>query len=146
MNQVFLEINLTYFTKLPVQEDLKEGTDELWGCCGQLLATNCECEHILCERVEEAYRVGGLSIELEKYPHPGCGAWFHVSPTQNLQHQDSVHCGVLAYVCGACRGIYISERALVCHIIHGHNRPVGFERDMNIRHGERHCTKVLYTY
>ena len=119
--------------------------DVLWGCCGQLLATNHECEHMLCDGVEEAYRVGGLSIELEKCPHPGCGAWFY-SSTQNLQHQDSVHHGVLAHVCGACRGIYISEEALVCHIIHGNNGPVGFERDMNIRHGERHRTKVSYTY
>ena len=127
---------------MPVQEDLKEGMDELQGCCGQLLVTNHECEHMLCDGVEEAYRVGGLSIELEKCPHPGCGARFYASPTQNLQH----HHGVLAYVCGACRGIYISEGALVHHIIHGHNGPAGLERDMNIRHGERHCTKVLYIY
>ena len=96
--------------------------------------------------MEEVYRVGGLSIELEKCPHPGCGAWFYTSPTQNLQHQDFVHRGVLAYICAACRGIYISEGALVHHIIHGHNGPVGFKRDMDNRHGERHCTKVLYTY
>ena len=140
---LYLERNLIYFTRMPVQEDLEEGTDELWGCCGQLLATNCKCEHMLCDGVEEAYRVGGLSIELEKCPHPACGAQFYSSPTQNLQHQ---HHGVLAYVCGACRGIYISEGALVCHSIHRHNRPAGFERDMNIRHGERHRTKVSYTY
>ena len=131
---------------MPVQEDLEEDTDELRGCCGQLLVTNCKCEHTLCDGVEEAYRVGGLSIELEKCPHPGCGAQFYSSPTQNLQHQDSVHHGILAYVCGACRGIYISEGALVRHIIHRHNGSVGFERDMNIRHGERHHAKVLYTY
>ena len=131
---------------MPVVEDIEEGTDELRGCCGQLLATNCKCEHTLCDGVEEAYRVGGLSIELEKCPHPGCGAWFYASPTQNLQHQDSIHCGVLAYICGAFRGIYISEGALVHHVIHGHNGPAGFERDMNVRHGERNCTKVSYTY
>ena len=132
---------------MPVLEDIEEeGTDELQGCCGQLLAINCESEHTLCDGVEEAYRVGGLSMELEKCPHPGCGAWFYASPTQNLQHQDSVHRGVLAYICGACRGIYVSEGALGHHIIHWYNGPVGFERDMDIRHGERHCTKVLYTY
>ena len=131
---------------MPVQEDLEEGMDELRGCCGQLLATNHECEHTLCDGVEEAYRVGGLSIELEKCPHPGCGVQFYSSPTQNLQHQDSVHHGVLAYVCGACRGIYVSEGALVHHIIHRHNGPMGFKRDMNFRHEERHCTKVSYTY
>ena len=125
---------------------MEEGTDELWGSCGQLLTTNRECEHTLCDGVEEEYRVGGLSIELEKCPCPGCGAQFYASPPQNLQHQDSVHHGVLADVCGACRGIYVSKGALVQHIIHGHNGPVGFKRDMNIRHGERYCTKVLYTY
>ena len=112
---------------MPVLEDIEEGTDELQGCCGQLLATNRECKHMLCDG-----------------PHPGCGAWFYASPTQNLQ--DSVHHGVLAFICGACRSIYVSEGALVHHIIHGHNGPVGFKRDMNIRHGERHCTKVSYTY
>ena len=75
---------------MPVQEDLEESTDELQGCCGQLLATNRECEHTLCDGVEEAYRVGGPPIELEKCPGPGCDAWFYSSPTQNLQHQDSV--------------------------------------------------------
>ena len=131
---------------MPVLEDIEEeGTDELRGCCGQLLATNRESEHTLCDGVEEAYRVGGLSIELKKCPHPGCGAQFYASPTQNLQHQDSVHC-VLAYICVACRGIYVSEGALVHHIIYGHNGPAGFKRDMDIRHRERHCTKVSYTY
>ena len=131
---------------MPVQEDLEEGMDELWGCCWQLLATNHECEHTLCDGVEEPYRVAGLSVELEKCPHPGCGARFYSSPTQNLQHQDSVHYGILAYVCGACRGIYVSEGAFVCHIIHGHNGPVGLKRDMNIRHRERHHMRVSYTH
>ena len=80
-----LKRNLTYFTRMPVLEDIEEeGTDELQGCCGQLLATNHESEHTLCDGVEEVYRVGGLSIELEKSPYPGCGAWFYASPTQNL--------------------------------------------------------------
>ena len=131
---------------MPVQEDLEEGMDEMWGCCGQLLVTNHKCEHLLYDGVEEVYRVGGLSIELEKCLHLGCGAQFYSSPTKNLQHQDSVHHGVLAYDCGACRGIYISEGALVCHIVHGHNGPAGFERDVNIRYGERHHTKVSNMY
>ena len=97
---------------MPVQ-DLEVGTDELRGYCGQLLPTNHECEHMLCDGVEEAYGVGGLSIELEKCPHPGCGAWFYASPTQNLQHQDSIHHGVLAYICGACR-VYTFPRGPLC--------------------------------
>ena len=55
---LYLERNLIHFTRMPVQKDLEEGTDELWECCGQLLVTNCECEHTLCDRVEEPYRVG----------------------------------------------------------------------------------------
>ena len=54
---LYLERNLIYFTRMPVQEDLEEGMDELRGCCGQLLATNPKCEHMLCDGVEEAYRV-----------------------------------------------------------------------------------------
>ena len=142
-----LKGNFIYFTRMPVLEDIEEEcTDELRECCRQLLATNWESEHTLCDRVEEAYRMGGLSIKLEKCPHPGCGAWFYASPDQNLRHQDSVHCGVLGYICAACRGIYILEEALMCHIIHGHDGPEGFERDMDIRHGERYCTKVSHTF
>ena len=91
---------------------MEEGTDKLQGCCGQLLATNRKCEHTFCDGVEEAYRVGGLSIELEKCPHPGCDAWFYASPTQNLQHQDSVHCGVLAFMGHV--GVYTFLRGPLC--------------------------------
>ena len=48
---------------MPVLEDIEEEcTDELRGCCGQLLATNWESEHTLCDGVEEAW------IELENVP------------------------------------------------------------------------------
>ena len=77
-----LKGNFIYFTRMPVLEDIEEEcTDELQERCGQLLATNRESEHMLCDGVEEAYRVGGLSIKLEKCPHPGCGAWFYASPS-----------------------------------------------------------------
>ena len=87
--------------------------------------------------------MGGLSIKLEKCPHPGCGAWFYAFPGQNLQHQDSIHHGVLGYICAVCRGIYVLEGALMHHIIHG---PEGFERDMDIHHEERYYMKVSYTF
>ena len=132
---------------MPVLEDIEEQcTDELMECCSQVLATNWESKHTLCSRVEEAYWVGGLSIELEKCPHPGCGTRFNASSGQNLRHQDSVLHGVLGYICAACRGIYVLEGTLMCHIIHGHDGPEGFERDMNIHHGERYCTEVSYTF
>ena len=79
-----LKGNFIYFTRMPVLEDIEECTDKLQECCEQLLATNRESEHMLCDGVEEAYRVAGLSITLEKCPHPGCGTWFYVSPSQNL--------------------------------------------------------------
>ena len=141
-----LKENFIYFTRMPVLEDIEEECTELWECCRQLLA-NRESKHTLCDGMEEAYGVGGgLSINLEKCPHPGCGARFYASPGQNLQHQDSIHCGVLGYICVACRGIYVLEGALMHHIIHGHNGPEGFKKDMDIRHGERYCTKVSYTF
>ena len=31
---LYLERNLIYFTRMPVQEDLEEGTDELWDVVG----------------------------------------------------------------------------------------------------------------
>ena len=123
-----------------------EGTDESRVCCRQLLVSNCKDEHTLCNGEEEAYRLGALTIKLERCPHNGCGAQFYTSPTLNLQHQDTVHCAILAYICGACRGIYVSEGAFVCHVILGHNGPAGFKRDMDIRHGWKCHTKVSYTY
>ena len=69
-----LERNLIYFTRMPAQEDMEEGTDELWICCRQLLVTNHEHEHTLCDGGEEPHRVRGLSIKLEKCPHPSCRA------------------------------------------------------------------------
>ena len=81
---------------MPVLEDTEEeGTDKLQGCCGQLLATNWESEHMLCDGVEEVYRIGGLLIELEKCPHSGRGAQFYASPTQNPSWCSGLHlCGM----------------------------------------------------
>ena len=65
-------------------------------------------------------------------------------PALNLQHQDTVHCAILGYICGACRGTYVSEGAFVCHVILRHNGPVGFERDMNIRHGGGNIAQMCH--
>ena len=44
-------------------------------------------------------------------------------------------------------GVYTFPRGPLCAILFtGTTGPAGFERDMNIRHGERHHTQVLYTY
>ena len=80
-----LKENFIYFTRMPVLEDIEEECiHKLQECCGQLLATNRESEHTLCDGLEEVYRVGGLLIELEKCPCPGCGTRFYASPSQNL--------------------------------------------------------------
>ena len=96
---------------------MDERTDDLKMSCGQLLASNHEHEHTMCYSVEDDYSVGGLSVELERCPHGGCGVQFFSSPGQNLQHQDSVHCAILSYVCGACRGIFVTEGFFIPHII-----------------------------
>ena len=59
---------------MPVQDDVKEGTDEFKACCRQLLASNRDQEHSLCDGEEDPYRLGGLAIEMEGCPHRGCGA------------------------------------------------------------------------
>ena len=71
---------------MPAQADAEEGTDGLKVCYGQLLASNHKYEHTLCDGEEDAYRVGGLAIELEGCPHRGCRAHLFCSPSQNLQH------------------------------------------------------------
>ena len=98
---------------MTVQGDEKEGSDELMACCRQLLASDRGQEHSLCDGKEDPYRIGGLAIEMEGCPHRGCGAQFFSSPMHNLQHQDSIHRAILAYVCAACRGIFVSEEALI---------------------------------
>ena len=35
---LYPEQNLIYFTRMPVQEDLEEGTDELQGCWGAIVS------------------------------------------------------------------------------------------------------------
>ena len=117
---------LAYFARMPVQEDTEKGTDELRMCCGQLLTNKRDVEHSLGDGEEDLYMVGGLSIELECCPHRGCGARF-LSLMENLRHQDTIHHAILSYVCAACRGIYVTEGAFICHVICGHCGPAGFE-------------------
>ena len=89
------------FCLLSTQINMDEGTNNLKMCYGQLLASNHEHEHTLCDSAEDDYSVGGLSIELERCHHGGCGVQFFSFLGQNLQHQDSVHWAILSYVCGA---------------------------------------------
>ena len=48
------------------------GTDDLMFCCSQLVAKSLGQQHLLCDGVEDNYAVGGLVMEMEKCPHPGC--------------------------------------------------------------------------
>ena len=59
---------------MPAQDDVKEGTDELMACCGQLLASDRDQEHSLCDGKEDPYKIGCLATEMEGCPHRGCGA------------------------------------------------------------------------
>ena len=47
------------FTGMSPQINTDEGTDNLKLCCGELLASNHEHEHTLCDSVEDDYTVGG---------------------------------------------------------------------------------------
>ena len=51
-----------------VHDVLKEETDELMACCGQLLASDRDQEHSLCDGKEDPYRIGGLAIEMGGVP------------------------------------------------------------------------------
>ena len=131
---------------MPAQADVEERTDVLKICCGQPLVSSCDHKHTLCDGEEDAYRVGGLTMELEGCPHRGCGAHFFCSPSQNLQHQDTIHWVILAYICSTCLGICVSKETFIHHMIHGHNGPTGFEKDMNEKYGGCFCMKVSYNY
>ena len=103
MNQIGDYKNLIYFTRMPAQEDLEDGMDELRICCGQFLASDRDHEHWLCDGEKDSYRVGGgLAIEMEGCPHRGCRARFFSLSAQNLKHQDTIHRAILAHVCVTC--------------------------------------------
>ena len=103
-------------------------------------------EHKLCDGNEEDYHIGGLIIELERCPHVGCGLCFTMNPLKNIAHQDTVHRSIILYSCGVCRGCYMTEGALNWHIMWGHGGPVGFEVDMNQKHGPEYMLKVPFNY
>ena len=120
--------------------------DELKFCCRQLISNGSGLEHKHCDGKEEDYHVGGLVIELERCPHPNCSAPFSMHLLKNLAHQDTMHRSIMLYSCGACRACYITEGAFTHHIIQGHGGPVGFEVDMNQKHGAEYVVKVPFKY
>ena len=120
--------------------------DELKLCCGQLISKESGWEHKHCDGKEEDYHVGGFVIELERCPHANCSSHFSMHPLKNLAHQDTVHRSIILYSCGVCRACYVMEGAFNCHIIRGHNGPVGFEVDMNQKHGAEYVLKVPFNY
>ena len=120
--------------------------DELKVCCGQLILREAGWEHKLCDGNQEDYHVGGLVIELERCPHIGSGSHFNMDPLKNIAHQDILHCSIILYSCGVCRGCYMMEGALNRHIIWGHGGPVSFEVGMNQKHGPEYMLKVPFNY
>ena len=120
--------------------------DELKICCGQLISWEAGWENKLCNGNDEDYHVGGLVIELERCPHVSCRSCFTMNPLKNVAHQDTVHWSIILYSCGVCRGCYVMEGALNWHIMQGHGGPVGFEVDMNQKHGPEYMLKVPFNY
>ena len=121
------------------------GKDEIMFCCGQLIDQGLG-QHVLCDERDDKLAPGGLLLELEKCPHSGCGARFGTVPSRNLEHQDTIHHCILSFVCAVCRGCFVMEDALLCHVIRGHVGPKGFEVDMNRKHRECYLVKVPYMY
>ena len=120
--------------------------DKLKICCGQLVLRESSWEHKHCSGKEEDYHVGGLVIELERCPHFNCGSHFSMNPLKNLAHQDTIHRSIILYSCRVCRGCYVTEGALNHDIIWGHSGLVGFEADMNQKHGAEYVLKVPFNY
>ena len=85
-------------------------------------------------------------MELETCPHFNCGAHFPMRPLENIVHQDTIHRSCILYSCGACRTCYITEGALIHHIIRGNGGPVGFEVDLNHKHGPEYALKAPYQF
>ena len=137
-------MSLFFYNRAAVSDD--DPPDELKMCCGQLILRESGWEHKHCNGKEEDYHVGGLMIELERCPHINYGSRFSMNPLKNLAHQDTVHRSIILYSCGVCRGCYVSEGALHCHIIWGHGGPIGFEADMNQKHGAEYVLKVPFDY
>ena len=143
----FITSIILYLSPFRVEVDSNPamGKDEIMFCCGQLIAQGLG-EHILCNGKEDKLASGTLLLELEKCPHSGYGARFQMAPLRNLEHQDTIHCCVLSFVCGACRWCFVMEGALLHHIIMGHGGPEGFEVDMNMKHGEHYLVKISHVY
>ena len=115
-------------------------------CCGQLLLREAGCKHQHSNGKEEDYHLGDLVIELERCPHVNCLSRFSMNPLKNLAHQDTVHHSIILYSCGVYRCCYVSKGALHRHIIRGHSGPIGFEADMNQKHGAKYVLKVPFDY
>ena len=134
---------LFLFFRAEVDSNPAAGKDEIMFCCGQLIAHGLG-KHILYDGKEDKFASGVLLLELEKCPHSGCGARFGMAPLRNLEHQDTIHCCILSFICRVCRGCFMTEGALFYHIIKGHGAPKGFEVNMNMKHWERYLVKISY--
>ena len=105
------------------------GGDLAGKCSGQLVTSGLKPGHIRCDGIHLGWIVETLMVEMEVCPMARCGGCF-VILLLNLRHQDSHHRGVVAKLCGVCRGTYISEGAFIRHVEHGHGGPSKFDQEL----------------
>ena len=130
ITSIIFYLSLPFSFRAEVDSDPAAGKDEIMSCCGQLIAHGLG-EHILCNGKKGKFTSGVLLLELEKCPH----SRFGIAPLRNLENQDTIHHCILSFICRACRGYFVTEGALLHHIIKGHGGPEGFEVNMNINMG-----------
>ena len=99
-------------------------------------------EHTLCDGKEDAYHLGGLVMELEVCSHPNCDERFPMHPVRNLAHQDIVHHSIKVHTCAICRACYVTEGTFFRHVVRGHGGPLGFEVNLNEKHGPKYLLRV----
>ena len=110
--------------------DLAGKHRELKFCCGQLVTSGPDPGHIKCDGICLGWVVETLTSHHRAHLHLHHGGHF-ANPLLNLTHQDSHHHGVVAELCGVCRGAYVSEGAFIRHVAHGHSGPSKFDQELD---------------
>ena len=110
--------------------DLAGKCSELKFCCGILVTGGLDPGHIKCDGICLGWVVETLMVEMQVCPMVGCGGCF-ANLLLNLAHQDSHHRGVVAKLCGVCRGAYVSEGAFIRYVACCHSGPSKFDWELD---------------